>query len=116
VLGRDRSRLAKFGALLRAGLLCDPVQSSCAGKLDSDPCGENALELQPGPFDWNDTVSFIIQPDDRISVDILRLADEFVYNEFTPIVLEWCAIRDLVAWRLCEACLDVEAASIMLFE
>jgi len=23
---------------------------------------------------------------------------------------------DLVAWRLCEACLDVEAASIMLFE
>jgi protein ImuA len=24
--------------------------------------------------------------------------------------------RDLVAWRLCEACLDVEAASIMLFE
>jgi hypothetical protein len=22
----------------------------------------------------------------------------------------------LVAWRLCEACLDVEAASIMLFE
>jgi hypothetical protein len=26
------------------------------------------------------------------------------------------AVRDLVAWRLCEACLDVEAASIMLFE
>jgi hypothetical protein len=24
--------------------------------------------------------------------------------------------RDLVAWRLCEAFLDVEAASIMLFE
>jgi hypothetical protein len=24
--------------------------------------------------------------------------------------------RDLVAWRLCEACLDGEAASIMLFE
>ena len=24
--------------------------------------------------------------------------------------------RYLVAWRLCEACLDVEAASIMLFE
>ena len=23
---------------------------------------------------------------------------------------------DLVAWRLCEACLDVEAAPIMLFE
>jgi hypothetical protein len=26
------------------------------------------------------------------------------------------AAPDLVAWRLCEACLDVEAASIMLFE
>jgi hypothetical protein len=26
------------------------------------------------------------------------------------------ALPDLVAWRLCEACLDVEAASIMLFE
>jgi beta-xylosidase len=26
------------------------------------------------------------------------------------------ATSDLVAWRLCEACLDVEAASIMLFE
>lgn len=26
------------------------------------------------------------------------------------------ASGDLVAWRLCEACLDVEAASIMLFE
>ena len=26
------------------------------------------------------------------------------------------AARDLVAWRLCEACLDVKAASIMLFE
>jgi hypothetical protein len=25
-------------------------------------------------------------------------------------------LSDLVAWRLCEACLDVEAASIMLFE
>ena len=25
-------------------------------------------------------------------------------------------LRDLVAWKLCEACLDVEAASIMLFE
>jgi FkbM family methyltransferase len=25
-------------------------------------------------------------------------------------------LRYLVAWRLCEACLDVEAASIMLFE
>jgi hypothetical protein len=29
---------------------------------------------------------------------------------------EIIALRDLVAWRLCEACLDVEAASIMLFE
>ena len=26
------------------------------------------------------------------------------------------AMKYLVAWRLCEACLDVEAASIMLFE
>jgi hypothetical protein len=26
------------------------------------------------------------------------------------------SVGDLVAWRLCEACLDVEAASIMLFE
>ena len=29
---------------------------------------------------------------------------------------EVLASRDLVAWRLCEACLDGEAASIMLFE
>jgi hypothetical protein len=29
---------------------------------------------------------------------------------------EIVAKLDLVAWRLCEACLDVEAASIMLFE
>ena len=67
----------------------------CAGKLDSDPCGENALESQPSPFDWNGTVSFIIQADDRISVDIFRLADEFADYEFTPIVLEWCAIRSV---------------------
>ena len=32
----------------------------CAGKLDSDACGEDALELQPSPFDWNDTVGFVI--------------------------------------------------------
>ena len=31
-------------------------------------------------------------------------------------VEEMLAARDLVAWRLCEAWLDVEAASIMLFE
>jgi hypothetical protein len=31
-------------------------------------------------------------------------------------ILVDAAANDLVAWRLCEACLDVEAASIMLFE
>jgi hypothetical protein len=30
--------------------------------------------------------------------------------------LTFSAPADLVAWRLCEACLDVEPASIMLFE
>ena len=71
------------------------AMSLCPSKQNknSDPCGNNALESQPSPFDWNDTVSFIIQADDRISVDIIRLADEFVHNEFTPIVLEWCTIR-----------------------
>jgi hypothetical protein len=32
----------------------------CAGKLDSHACGEDALELQPSPFDWNDTVGFVV--------------------------------------------------------
>jgi len=49
--------------------------------------------LQPGPFDWNDTVGFVIEAYDRVSVDIFCLADEFAHNEFTPIVLGWCAIR-----------------------
>jgi hypothetical protein len=65
----------------------------CAGKLDSDACGENALELHPSPFDWNDTVGFIIEADDRVGVDIFRPADEFPQNEFTPILLGWGAIR-----------------------
>jgi hypothetical protein len=49
--------------------------------------------LQPGPFDWNDTVGFVIKAYDRVSVDIFCLADEFADYEFTPIVLGWCAIR-----------------------
>ena len=61
--------------------------------LTATPVARMRLSSQPSPFDWNDTVGFIIQADDRISVNILRLADEFVHNEFTPIVLEWYAIR-----------------------
>ena len=34
----------------------------------------------------------------------------------TESIVEIKARNPLVAWRLCEACLDVEAASIMLFE
>ena len=64
-----------------------------AGKLDSDSCGENALELQPSLFDRRDTLGFIIEADDRVGVDIFRPADKFAQNEFTPIVLAWCAIR-----------------------
>jgi hypothetical protein len=40
--------------------LFEDLALRCAGKLDSDACGEDALELQPGPFDWNDTVGFVI--------------------------------------------------------
>jgi hypothetical protein len=64
-----------------------------AGKLDSDSCGENALELQPRLFDRRDTLGFIIEADDRVGVDIFRPADKFAQNEFTPIVLAWCAVR-----------------------
>jgi hypothetical protein len=53
---------------------------------------ENALELHPSLFDRYDTVSFIIEADDRVGVDIFRPADKFAQNEFTPIVLGWGAI------------------------
>jgi hypothetical protein len=61
-----------------------------ARKLDR----ENALELHPSLFDRYDTVSFIIEADDRVGVDIFRPADKFAQNEFTPIVLGWGAIRE----------------------
>src|ERR1700730_5716847 len=66
-----------------------------ARKLDRDAGGENALELHSSLFDRNDTVSFIIQANDRIGVDIFRPTDKFVQNEFPPIVLEWGTIRSV---------------------
>ena len=63
-------------------------------KLNRDADGENALELHPSLFDRYDTVSFIIEADDRVGVDIFRPADKFAQNEFTPIVLGWSAIRE----------------------
>jgi hypothetical protein len=41
-------------------------------------------------------------------------ADDRVLLQHGMVIYD--ALYDLVAWRLCEACLDVEAASIMLFE
>ena len=66
-----------------------------ARKLDRGAGGENSLELHPSPFDRNDTVGFIFEADDRVGVDIFRPADKFAQNEFTPIVLEWGAIRSM---------------------
>jgi hypothetical protein len=63
-----------------------------AGKLDRHAGGENALESNPG-LDRNDTVGFIVQADDRIGVDIFRLADELAQSDLTPIVLRRSAAR-----------------------
>ena len=71
--------------------------------LTATPVARMRLSSQPSPFDWNDTVSFIIQADDRISVNTLRLADEFVHNEFTQ--LSWSG----VPFAACQA----EAAFIL---
>jgi hypothetical protein len=57
-----------------------------ARKLDRLTGSEDALESTPGLADRHDTVGFIIQPDDRIGVDIFRLADELAQNDLTPIV------------------------------
>ena len=87
-----RAILSAKSAPISLQLLEDPVLRR-ARKLDRDAGGEYALEVHPSLFDRNDTVSFIIEGDDRVGVDIFRPADKFAQNEFTPIVLGWGAIR-----------------------
>jgi hypothetical protein len=43
----------------------------------------------------HDTVGFIIEANDRVSVDIFRLVDEFAHKEFTPIGLGRDSIRSV---------------------
>jgi hypothetical protein len=51
-----------------------------------------------------------IPPEQRQRIKMVLLRESGMTQ---PLI---AAAMDLVAWRLCEACLDVEAASIMLFE
>ena len=60
-LSRRREYPYPFATLYILGpLLLDVHTLRCTGKLYSDAYGEDALELQPSPFDWNDTVGFVI--------------------------------------------------------
>ena len=49
-------------------------------------------------------------------LDLICWAVIGVFRSRASLEAEILTLRDLVAWSLCKACLDVEAASIMPFE
>ena len=60
MLGARRDQMFPTQMSGRGAHLFEDHALRCAGKPDSDACGEDALELHPSPFNWNDTVSFVI--------------------------------------------------------
>ena len=53
------------------------MASGGAGKLHRNAGGDHALELHTGLVNPDDAVILVVDPNDRVGVDILGIANEF---------------------------------------
>src|SRR5262249_35434336 len=65
---------------------------SGAGKLDRRAGGDNAFEIDAGLFVPDRRIIAVAEPDDRIGVDILGLANKLAQDFFPPVFLQRCRV------------------------
>jgi hypothetical protein len=77
----DRGYFNKLIGLFSASGI---MASGGAGKLHRDAGGDHAVELQVGLVNPDDAVILVVDPNDRVGVDIFGLANEFAQDKFPP--------------------------------